>query len=114
METVADQDERCGSGIPGLPMIVSVTSVTMIVMRHVRHMSFAHFLVAVTPENEFLEHEEEQQAGQQRDADPVNRFDTDTFDRMRQQAEQRRSEQCAGGEAHEVRQYAHAHRCRRQ
>ena len=77
---------------------------------HVRNMAFTDFLMTVTPEHELFEDEEKQQSAEQCDADAVDRLDADAFDCMRQQAEQRGSQQGSRRKAHEMRQYADAHR----
>ena len=48
-------------------------------------------VVAVTPEQEFLEHEEQRDAGDQRDAHLVHVFHARAFDRVRDQRQQRRA-----------------------
>ena len=79
----------------------------------VRHVPFADLLVAVPPEHHLLEHEEHEQAGQQRQPDVCVPADAGLLDRVRQQTEQRGAEQRAGRKADEMRQHARAQRFRR-
>ncbi len=73
-----------------------------------RRVHLAGIVVAVTPEHELLEQEEQQDAEQEREADPMSRTGTGRVQRMRNQSEERRAEQRPGREADEVRQHGRA------
>ena len=62
--------------------------------------------MAMAPQHELLEHEEEQQAADEREPDAVRPALARALDGMRQERQQRRAEQRTGGETHEVRQAA--------
>ena len=97
MEGVAPEDQRRGR------------TIAVVVLRPMR---LAGVHVAMAPEHHLLEHEEGDDAAGERESDAVRAGAG--IERVRQERKQRRAEQRAGREAHEVRQQRIAPRGRQQ
>jgi hypothetical protein len=87
VQGVTHQHQRAARLLAGLFVLMSVVVVMLITHRVLG----AVVVMAMAPEQEFLEHEEQRDAGDERDAHLVHVLHAGGFDRVRDQAEERRA-----------------------
>jgi hypothetical protein len=113
VQGVTHQHQRAAGLAPGVVVVggvvvVVVVSVTVVVLMQMAagRVRVALVVVAMPPEQEFLEDEEQRDAGDERNPHLVDPGGARVQHRVRDQRQQCRAEQCSGGKTHQVWQHS--------